>query len=158
MERRKVVAELSKLVALEIDAVQAYEAAVRAVGGASGPIGSELDLMKVEHQRHALELHDAFLQLRASPPAVTPDVKGVVIGALTTPRRSLSAEEVLEAVRWNEQLTGTVYAKALAKPLPADLAALLRRIRGDEARHLGWVELAIARRLWEPAAEPAAQP
>lgn len=158
MQRVDLIAELSKLVSLEIDAVHAYDAAVRAVGGTSGPVGAELDLFKVEHQQHALELYDVFLRLGASPPAVTPDVKGVVIGALTPPRRAPSPEEVLEAVRGNEQLTGSVYAKALSKPLSADVAEVLTRLRADEARHLEWVERAIARRLWESAARVALQP
>jgi hypothetical protein len=151
MKVGEVVAELSKLVSLEIDAVHAYEAAAAAVGGAKTAIGSELNLLGVEHQQHALELYDAFLRLGANPPDVEPDVKGPVIGALTPPRRHLSPEEVLEAVRGDEQLTGSVYAKALGKGLPPDLQALVARLRADERRHLDWVERALARRVWESA-------
>jgi hypothetical protein len=157
MNVEQVVAELSKLVSLEIDAVHAYEAAAAAMGGAGTAIGSELDLFKVEHQQHALELYDAFLRLGKNPPDVTPDVKGVVIGALTAPRRQLSPEDVLEAVRGNEQLTGSVYAKALAKGLAPDIHELVARIRADEQRHLEWVERALARRPWE-SRYSAAQP
>src|SRR5512133_877097 len=61
MNMGEVVSELSKLVSLEVDAVDAYDAAVAAVGGAGTVIASEMDLFKVEHQQHALELCDAFL-------------------------------------------------------------------------------------------------
>ncbi len=150
--------ELSKLVALEIDAVHAYAAAMAAVGGASSAIGSELDLFEVEHQRHALELYDAFLKIGQTPPEVTPDVKGVVIGALTQPRRQLSPAEVLEAVRGNERLIGSMYAKALGKGFPPDLQAVVGRILAQERRHLEWVERAIGRRLWSAAPHAAVQP
>jgi len=144
----EIVRELSRLVALEVDAVHAYEAAV-ATFGARTAIGQELQLFMLEHQRHALELHATITGLGYSPPEVVPDVKGVVIGALSAPARPLSPEEVLEAMRGNEQLTGSVWAKALAKPFPAGLRALLERCRGDERHHLEWIERALSRRLWE---------
>jgi hypothetical protein len=151
----EVVAELSKLVELEIDAVHAYDAAVVAVGGGGTTLGADLGLLKVEHQQHALELYDAFLRLGVNPPDVEPDVKGPVIGAITPPRRNLSPEEVLEAVRGNEKLTCSVYAKAARKALPPDLQVTVARLHEDEQRHLEWVDRALARRAWEPAVAAA---
>jgi rubrerythrin len=158
MTDSEVVQELSKLVALEVDAIHAYDAAVGAVGGGATAIGAELALHKVEHQRHALELYEALLALGEQPPDVEPDVQGVVIGALTPPRRNLSTEEILEAVRGNEKLTNAVYAKALAKPLPPDVRKLVASAAAEEQHHLEWTERAIARRLWEADAYAAAHP
>lgn len=146
----EVVRELSRLLALEIDAVFAYGAAA-AYFGEHSPMGSELALFKAEHQRHALELHATIAGLGYSPPEIEPDVKGMVIGALTEPVRKPSPEEVLVAMRGNEQLTGSVWSKALGKPFPAGLRPLLERIRADERHHLDWVERALSRRLWERA-------
>jgi hypothetical protein len=136
MQRVDLIAELSKLVSLEIDAVHAYDAAVRGVGGASGPVGAELDLFKVEHQQHALELYDLFLRLGASPPSVTPDVKGVVIGALTPPRRALSSEEILEAVRAREAASRRGQRGPDARPRGRGAPPRLGRA-GDRAPGLG---------------------
>jgi hypothetical protein len=153
----EVVRELSRLMALEIDAVHAYGAAV-AFFGEHTPIGAELALFLIEHQRHALELHGTIAGLGYSPPEVTPDVKGVVIGALSAPSRPLSAEEVLVAMRGNEQLTGSVWAKALAKPFPAGVRPMLERCRAQERGHLEWIERALSRRLWERAGAAAHAP
>jgi hypothetical protein len=153
----EVVRELSRLVSLEVDAGYAFGAGA-AYFGERSPIGAELALLRVEHQRHALELHATIAGLGYSPPEVTPDVKGVVIGALTEPARPLTPEEVLVAMRGNEQLTGSVWAKALAKPFPAGLRPLLERTREDERRHLDWIERAISRRLWERAGVGANAP
>ena len=150
----QVVAEISRLIQLEVDASEAYRAAVEIVG--PGPIGAELSYFRLEHQRRFLQLTEVVLKLGYHPPEVTPDVKGVVIGALTPPRRRPTVEEVLEAVRGNEQLTGSVYAKALLKPFPRGVLDLLERARADERQHLAWVERAISRRLWER--EDVAQP
>ncbi len=149
MKRSEVIEELSRLVALEIDALQAYDAAIAWVGGPGTAIGSELAVFKVEHQKQALELHEALLGLGARAPDVEePDVKGVVIGALTPPRRRLNAEEILEAMRGNEQLTTAVTRKILAKPLPEEVRALVQRAHEEEQRHLAWIEAALARAVW----------
>lgn len=158
MKHSLVIAELSRLMALEIDALHAYDVAIAWVGGAGTTIGGELALYKVEHQRHALALHEALHALGGRAPDVEPDVQGVVIGALTPPRRRLNAQEVLEAMRWNEQLTTAVYRKVLATPLPADVRALVERAGGDEQRHLAWLEEALARAIWLDTSSVAALP
>jgi len=159
MKRSEVIRELSRLVALEIDALQAYDAAIAWVGGPGTPIGSELAVFKIEHQKQALELHEALLGLGARAPDVEePDVKGVVIGALTPPRRRLNAQEVLEAMRGNEQLTTAVTRKILSRPLPADMRALVGRAHAEEQRHLAWIEQALARALWFEAPGAASCP
>lgn len=147
MQTPQLIAELSRLFALEVDAVQAYGAAVALVG--PGPIQAELELFWLEHQHHALAIQDQIARRGYHPPDVEPDVKGVVIGALTGPRRSLTIEDVLSGIRGNEQLTGSLYAKALAKALPGDVREVLTRIRAEEHHHLDWVERAISRRAWE---------
>lgn len=149
MHAPQLVAEVSRLIQLEVDAIEAYRAAIELVG--AGPLGAELSYFRLEHQRRAIELSEVVVKLGYHPPEITPDVKGVVIGALTPPSRTPTAEEVLEAMRGNEQLTGSVYAKALAKPFPKGVLELLQRARADERQHLEWVERAISRRLWEHA-------
>jgi hypothetical protein len=146
----QVVAELSRLIHLEIDEVQALGTAIAAAG--PGPVAAELDYFLAEHQRHALELCDAVLRLGYAVPEVKPDVKGCVIGAITPPRLPAHAGEVLEAVRGNEQLSNSLYAKVLAKPLPPGIRGLVAGWAADERRHLEWVERALSRRLWERAA------
>ena len=150
MHSPQIFAELTRLYALEVDAAQAYSAAVAAV--VPGRLADELALFGLEHQRHVLVLHELIAGLGYSVPAVTPDVKGVVIGALTPPRRRLTLEDVLEGVRGNEQLTNSVYAKVIAKPIPAGLRARLVALRDDEERHLFWAERMVSRRVWlQPA-------
>lgn len=156
--KQSVIAELSRLMALEIDALHAYDVAIAWVGGAGTMIGGELALFKVEHQRHALALHEALHALGGRAPEVEPDVQGVVIGALTPSRRRLNAQEVVEAMRWNEQLTTAVYRKVLATPLPADVRALVERAGDDEQRHLAWLEEALARAIWLDTSSVAALP
>lgn len=149
MKQQEIIEELGKLYQLDVDAVAAYDAAISAVG--PGAISTELSLFKLEHQRHVLELAQLFLAMGNTPPEVKPDVKGGVIGAITALRARLGPEQALAAMRGNEQLTNTVYAKALAKPFPPQVLEVVRRGHGDEQRHLAWIERAIDSRLWESA-------
>jgi rubrerythrin len=153
MQTPNVISELSRLYALEVDAVHAYSNAVAILP--PGPVRDEVAIFGLEHQRHALVLQELIVRRGYNPPAAAPDVKGVVIGALTAPRRPLSPEDVLEGLRGNEQLTSTLYAKALAKGLPDDVREPLSSIHAEERRHLDWVQRAVSRRAWEAdAASP----
>jgi hypothetical protein len=156
MKVPQIVEELSRLMQLEIDAIAAYDAAVASVP--PGPVHDELSLFRVEHQRHALALYDLFMRLGQNPPEVTPDVKGCVIGALTPPRPRLTQVEILEAMRGNEQLASSVYAKALTKAWPQPIREVLERARGDERQHLDWIERAISRQPWASGSGSAAHP
>jgi len=150
MQTPQLIAELSRLFCVEVDAVQAYATAVALLG--PGPIRDELALFGLEHQRHALVLEEQITRRGHSAPDVEPDVKGVVIGALTAPSRPLGLEDVLAGLRGNEQLTGSLYAKAFAKKLPDDVRMILAPIQLEEHRHLEWVERTLARRAWEASA------
>jgi hypothetical protein len=145
----EVAAELAHLYALEIDAAQAYANAITLAG--AGHVRDELRLFSLEHQRHALVLLDAIIRLGHNVPEVEPDVKGVVIGALTVPQRPLTLEDVLEGMRGNEQLANSVYAKALAKPIPRGVVEILRPMAAEERNHLDWLERMVSRRIWESA-------
>jgi rubrerythrin len=141
--------ELVRLYSLEVDAAHAYRNAVALVSG--GPVHEELRLFALEHQRHVLVLLETLVRLGRNAPEAKPDVKGVLIGALTPPRRPLTLEDVLVGMRANEQLTNTVYAKTLARALPRGLREILDPLVEDERHHLEWMERMVSRRIWEAA-------
>jgi hypothetical protein len=142
MKVPEILAELTRLLQLEADEIAAYDAAVE--GLPPGPEQDELALFRLEHQRHALALHDVFMRLGQNPPEVRPDVKGVVIGALT-PRSVTGLAAILDALRGNEQLSTALYARASVRPFPPLLRDQLERAHQDERRHLAWIERALSR-------------
>jgi hypothetical protein len=153
MTNQEIAAELEALVQLDVDAVLAYDRAIGAIGG--GAVARELAAFKLDHQRHVLELSKALLDMGVQPPEAKPDLKGSILGGVTALRARLGIEQALQAMRTNEQLTTSSYARALAKPFPEDVLELVRRGDADERRHLGWIERAIDTRMWE--AEEAAR-
>jgi hypothetical protein len=153
MTNQEIAAELAALVRLDVDAVLAYDRAIAAIG--EGAVARELAAFKLDHQRHVLELSRALLDMGVSPPEAKPDLKGSILGGVTALRARLGTEQALQAMRANEQLTTSSYARALAKPFPDDVLEIVRRGDADERRHLAWIERAIDTRVWE--AEQAAR-
>jgi hypothetical protein len=155
MTNQEIANELSALVQLDVDAVLAYDRAIGAMG--EGLVARELAAFKLDHQRHVLELSQLLLGMGIAPPQAKPDLKGSILGSMTGLRSRFGTEQALQAMRTNEQLTTTSYARALAKPFPEDVLAVVRRGDADERRHLAWIEKALDQRLWA-ADEAASQP
>jgi hypothetical protein len=153
MTDAEIAAELTALVHLDVDAVLAYDRAIAALG--QGQVSRTLASFRLDHQRHVLELSGALLSRGVAPPQAQPDLKGSILGGVTAVRARLGVEQALHAMRTNEQLTTSSYARALAKPLPDPVLELVRRGDADERRHLAWIERALDERPWE--AEEAAR-
>jgi hypothetical protein len=148
----QLVVELTRLLAMEIDAVRAYANAVGLLG--PGPIRDEVALIGREHQAHVAALRGEISFRGYLAPEHSPAVDGIVLGGgpITAPP---SPEEALTAVRRNEELAASLYAKLLAKGPPDGVRELLERLRGESERHRSWAERTLARRPWEsPGASP----
>jgi hypothetical protein len=147
MNVHEIAEELTRLVQLDVDAVVAYDRAIEGIG--DGWIATELARFRLDHQRHILELSKALLDLNVRPPGAKPDMKGTILGGVTGLRARLGTEQALRAMKPNEELTTSTYARALAKPFPEEVLELVRRNYADEQRHLAWIERALDQRLWE---------
>jgi hypothetical protein len=157
MTDREIAAELAALVQLDVDAVLVYDRAIAAIGKGEGRVSRTLASFRLDHQRHVIEVSGALLAMGVAPPQAQPDLKGSILGGVTAVRAWLGTEQALEAMRTNEQLTTSSYARALAKPFPEQVLQLVRRGDADERRHLAWIERALDERLWE-AEDAAPQP
>jgi rubrerythrin len=144
----QLVVELTRVLAMEIDAVRAYANAVALLG--PGPIRDELGMIGQEHQAHVAAIRNEISYRGYLPPEHTASVDGIVLGGgpVTAPP---GPEETLHAVRRNELLAASLYAKILAKGPPDGARELLERLRGEAERHRSWAERTLARRPWETA-------
>ncbi len=147
MNVHEIAEELTNLLQLDADAVVAYDRAIEAIG--DGWIATELARFRLDHQRHILELSKALLDMNVRPPGAKPDMKGALLGSVTGLRARLGMEQALRAMKPNEELTTSTYARAVAKPFPEEVLELVRRGYADEQRHLAWIERAIDQRTWE---------
>jgi Domain of unknown function (DUF2383) len=147
MTEQEIAAELTSLAQLDVDAVLAYDRAISTIR--EGQVARELSRFKVDHERHILDISEALLAMGRNAPQLRPDLKGSILGSVTGIWSRLGTERALQAMRTNEQLTTSTYARALAKPFPEHVLAIIRRGDADERRHLAWIERALDQRLWE---------
>jgi rubrerythrin len=147
--RARALRDLVRLDVEAIDGIEAGHAAVRA----------HLESFRADHRRHVDELSSALRQAGHAVRLPRRDLIGLVAYGLTTLRTRFAAisptESALRALRAYEQQTNERYAEALAVRWPPGVAALVRRMREDERRHLDYVETALRDRAWETGAHPS---
>jgi rubrerythrin len=147
MDVKAVIALLRDLVHLDVDAIHAYDQAIKNIDVSY--VRAELERFKADHERHVSDLTGAIVALGGEPPVIRRDFKGFFIEGMTALRSAMGTEQSLKAMLTNEKLTNREYDKASKMSLPPEVDAVLRRNSDDEKRHLRYIEDAIARRVWE---------
>jgi len=148
-DQARALATLQSLAQLDIDANFAYRRAIAAID--IPDIKRELIWAWRDHERHVESLAEEIRRLGGEPPAYRRDVKGLAIEGATLARSSLGAIGALRAMRTNEMLTNAQYASAVEQDLPESAWAVVSRNRGDERRHLEYIEYTLGTRLDELA-------
>lgn len=142
------------LIHLDMDAIQAYEQAIKACEHES--VRGQLRSFQADHQRHVGDLSEELRKLGEQPDVRT-DVKGFFIEKFTA-ITSHGTRSALMAMRGNEELTTSRYKAALElQDLPGSTKGTIRKNYGDEQRHLEWIKMALDKKIWEQDRR-AAQP
>lgn len=147
MDTQAVIGLMRDLVHLDVDAIHAYDQAIKNIDVPS--VRAELERFKADHERHVTDLSAAITEQGGEAPAIRRDFKGFFIEGMTALRAAMGTEQSLKAMAMNERLTNREYDKAIKMALPPSVDALIRRNQSDEKRHLQYIEDAIARRVWE---------
>jgi uncharacterized protein (TIGR02284 family) len=136
-----ISALLSNLVALDFDAIEAYEAAINRLEDETSK--RELAVFKGDHERHVRVLSPHVSRLGGKPPT-SGDFKRfltqgkVVIGSI------IGDEGILKAMKSNEDTTNQNYEDAVkAAQSGGQSATLIQDLKknlDDERRHRAWIE------------------
>jgi uncharacterized protein (TIGR02284 family) len=141
-DMRKVIEVLNNLIALDYDAVNAYEAAITRVQALE--IREALSEFQADHERHIHDLSEA-VEMLGGVARSRPDVKGYFIQAFTALGSMMGDRAALMAIRSDEGMTNSTYDRALEEILwSPSLCAMIERNRDDERRHHGFVIQALA--------------
>ncbi len=148
MNNPDVLKKLCKLAQLDIDAVQAYEQAIKNID--IQIIKTRLIEFQNDHRRHITDLNTLIIGFGGEAVKETADLKGLLIEGFTALRSITGTEGSLKAMRGNEQLTNKTYDEVLAEnELPENARLVIIKNRDDERRHLNYIEKTLEEEPWQ---------
>lgn len=138
----KIIKRLSDLMQLDIDAVEAYEQALKNIE--TTMIHSQIASFQNDHKQHINDLSRLITKLGGEPPERTKDFKGFFIKGMTALRSAMGEQSALKAMYANEELTNKTYSKALEEgELSVEARLLVEKNYADEQRHLAYIHSVI---------------
>ncbi|MCY1073341.1 ferritin-like domain-containing protein [Archangium lansingense] len=146
MDLNRMLERLNNLIALDYDAVGAYEAAINRIDVES--LRMRLREFQQDHERHIQDLSRVVVGLGGKP-RTKPDAKGFILKGFTAVTSMMGNEAALQAMRGNELLTNRTYRVALDEEWSDETRAIIERNFSDEQRHLAFIEEALRNRSWE---------
>ncbi|MDD5203957.1 MAG: DUF2383 domain-containing protein [Desulfobacterales bacterium] len=147
MEYEEITKKLNSLIQLDIDAIHAYEQAMKNINEVF--IRDQLAEFRNDHHRHFRELSAVVQGMGGSPPDYSPDFKGFLIQGFTAMRSVTGTEGALKAMESNEKLTNKTYEEASSWDLPLDAISLVRSNFDDEKLHIRYIQTSLRDRIWE---------
>lgn len=135
---KEIVSQLNDLIALDYDAIEAYEAAL--VRLSDPPSKQQLRQFLGDHQRHTVELA-GFVSKYGCAPVTKADFKQILTKGKVVLGGLVGDKSILAAMKSNEDDTNAAYERAVAKTgVPESIRITLSRNLADERRHRVWIE------------------
>lgn len=135
------IAMLEHLIALDLDAMRAYDAAIRRLDNEEWR--RQLADFRADHARHVVELRPIVRDLGGDPPTEA-DRKAILTKGKVVLADLAGDTAILRAMQSNEKDTHAAYSLATGRPdVPDYVHALLSRNEGDEHRHRAWIEATL---------------
>lgn len=140
MMTKEIVKVLSDLTQLDIDAVYAYEEALKQIDDQE--VYRNIESFRTDHLQHIQDLSKLIEYYGETPPSPTKDLKGYFIEGMTMLRSLTGTKGALSAMESNEKTTNKNYKTALEENpnLPGDVVFLLNKNYEDEKRHLEYIQ------------------
>ncbi len=135
---KEIAKKLINLAQLDIDAVEAYEQALKNIDVSN--IHRKISEFRDDHIQHIEDLSEIITALGETPPKRTKDIKGFLIAGFTAIRSATGTMGALKAMRGNEELTNRKYHEALEWELPTKIKHVVEKNYEDEKRHLRYIE------------------
>jgi uncharacterized protein (TIGR02284 family) len=139
---RELLDVLHNLIALDFDAIEAYQAAIKRLDNATDQ--AQLRQFMGDHQRHTRELGEIVREL-GDTPTMQADIKSVLTQGKVVLGNLMGDSGILKAMKTNEDDTNTAYERAVAREdLTPHVRQVLQRNLADERRHRAWIEARLA--------------
>jgi uncharacterized protein (TIGR02284 family) len=137
MNKKDLIQTLSNLVQVDIDAVHAYDQALKEI---DDPIIKERLLkFQEDHRDHIGGLSKHIKELDGQPPTHSKDFKGYVIEAFAAVRSFTGLKGALKAVKTSEEIANRYYSEVVSREAPANVKEILRIYFSEEKVHLEYI-------------------
>ena len=137
MNEKNLIEALSNLVQLDIDAVHAYDQALKEIDDAI--IKDRLLKFQDDHRTHIGGLSKQIEELGGQPPEYSQDIKGYVIEAFTAIRSFTGLKGALKAIKTTEEITNRYYGEVVSWKAPSAAKEVLRTYFSEEKVHLDYI-------------------
>ena len=137
MKDKDLIEAMSNLVQLDIDAVYAYDQAVKEIDDAI--IRHRLLKFQDEHRQHIHGLSEQIENLGGQVPERSQDLKGYVIEAFSAIRSFTGLKGALSAMKTTEEITNRYYGEVVSWEAPPDVKEALRTYFSEEKIHLYYI-------------------
>ena len=137
MNDKNLIEAMSNLVQLDIDAVHAYDQAVKEIDDTI--IRDRLLKFQDEHRNHISGLSKQIANLGGQPPERSQDLKGYVIEAFAAIRSFTGLKGALNAMKTMEEITNRYYGEVVSWEAPSEVKELLRTYFSEEKIHLDYI-------------------
>lgn len=144
MDRQIIIEELHDVVKLDYDAIKAYQAAMARLDRDS--YREKLSEFQRDHERHVRELSEA-IETRGGKPPTGGDIRQVLTKGRVILANIGGDENILKAMKANENETKSKYAEVATMNFPDDIKSLLRTGLADERRHRSWLEETLTKMM-----------
>jgi uncharacterized protein (TIGR02284 family) len=138
MENKQLVERLNDLIQLDVDAVEAYDHAIKHMEYED--IRRRFLDFRDDHRSHIRNLTEMVQHLGGKPIKSSPDLKGYLIEGFTALMSVTGSIGAMEAMKANEILTTKKYSEAAALDLPEEVKKLMMTHYSQELRHLEYIE------------------
>lgn len=141
-KQKDIAALLNALIELDLDAVEAYEAAIERLDDDDDR--ANYRLFMGDHQRHVREIQPLVVELGETP-ADKPDIKQVLTKGKVVMAGLIGDRLIHLAMKTNEDDTNTAYERAVSRDdVASHIRDVLVRNRDDERRHRDYIERRLA--------------
>jgi uncharacterized protein (TIGR02284 family) len=137
MNDKNLIAALSNLIQLDIDAVHAYHQAIKEIDDPI--IRNRLLKFQEDHRNHVSVLSKQITDLGGQPPEQSKDFKGYVIEAFAAIRSFTGMKGALSAIRVTEEIANRYYGEVVSKEAPSEIKESLREYFSEEKVHLDYI-------------------
>jgi uncharacterized protein (TIGR02284 family) len=140
---RECLDALNNLIALDFDAIEAYEAAINRLQNAT--YREHLRTFRDDHERHTRDLSALVREFGATPTAQA-SMKSLLTQGRVVLGNIMGDKGILQAMAANEEESNKAYEQAVQRDdLSPRMREVLQQNLADERRHRAWMTACVAR-------------